>query len=516
MTVVDTNMGRVEGFERNGVLQFRGIRYANPPVGDLRWQPPQPCQPWTGVRPAISFGPVAPQGPSPVSSIFGIADFGGKHPDISEDCLSLNVYAPARGAEHSPVMVWIHGGSFIGGSNRNVWYNGTSFAQKGVVVVTINYRLGAFGFLDLGDEEPGASNRGLLDQVAALEWVHKNIAAFGGDPANVTIFGNSAGAMCIGSLLTLPAASGLFQRAILQSGAAATFQSRHQAADVTASMTAALGSRDYLRIATWEQVVRAQGEVFIEMAGRGDGLPFMPVVDDAVLPHAPIEAISKGAAAQVRLLMGTNSDEATLFLALALSGADLSKEFVIHRLDQTSGGAGRELYDAYRSVLGASAEPKDVWVAVETDRGFRAPAIQLAAAQARQTRDVWMYLFTHESPALDGMLKSCHGLEIPFAWNTLTSDSDGFTGRGPGAQGLADEMHSAWVAFAASGDPGWDRYEEGRRATRVFGRGTGTVDDPIGARRALWRYEAPGGTPEPTVTKSRKGRRRATPHAGSS
>lgn len=496
MTVVETRYGRVEGIERGGVLQFRGIPFAAPPVGDRRWRPPQPPEPWTGVRPAASFGPVAPQVPSPVSSVFGIAE----RPEVGEaDCLNLNVFTPGMGGEPRPVLVWIHGGAFVGGSNRNAWYNGTSFARHGVVVVTVNYRLGALGFLHLGDDEPGSSNRGLLDQVAALEWVRDNIRAFGGDPGNVTVFGESAGGMSVGSLLGTPAASGLFHGAIPQSGAASTFNSVERAAAVTERLIAKLGGRDVLRTAPWERLLAAQGEVVVDMARDGaDGLPFMPVVDGTVLPRPPLQTIAAGEA-PVRLMTGTNRDEMTLFLLTAPGAGDLTEEAAVRRLDRTTRGAGRALFDAYRPVLGAGATPKDVWVAAESDRMFRMPAIHLAAAQARHTPEVWMYLFTWESPALDGAFQSAHALEIPFVWNSLTPGSEGFTGGGPAAQALADEMHAAWIAFAASGDPGWDHYEEGRRATRVFGPGGGVVDDPMRARRELWSAAPADGRPAPAL-----------------
>jgi para-nitrobenzyl esterase len=499
MTVAETRWGRVEGVERAGVLQFLGVPYAAPPVGTRRWAAPEPPEPWTGVRPATAFGPVAPQAPSPVSSLFGIAELGTPGgPEISEDCLHLNVYTPSADAGRRPVMVWIHGGAFTGGSNRSAWYDGSSFARQGVVVVVINYRLGALGFLRLGDRERGSANRGLLDQVAALEWVRDNIDAFGGDPARVTLFGESAGAMSIGALLGIPAAAGLFQGAVLQSGAAATFGSLERASQVTDRLAAVVGGVDALRAADWERLLAAQGELAVELAREGVGLPFMPVVDGTVLPEPPTQAVTAGGA-RARLMIGTNRDEMALFLAVAPGAGQLSEEGAVRRLDQTTGGAGRALYDAYRTLLGGDVRPAEVWVAAETDRTFRAPAIQLASDQARRTSEVWMYLFTWLSPALGGSLGSCHALEIPFAWNSLIPQSEGFTGAGPEAEALAREMHAAWVAFATSGDPGWAGYKEGRRATRVFGPGSGTVDDPMQARRELWRPAPAAGLPEPAL-----------------
>ena len=481
MTVVETRYGKVEGIERDGVLQFRGLPFAASPVGELRWRPPQAPEPWTGVRAAHRFGPIAPQGESPIV-LFPRPEAR----EVDEDgCLTLNVYTAGVDGDPRPVMVWIHGGGFTSGSAWSPWYDGSSFARHGVVVVTIQYRLGALGFLHLPDRLPGAPNRGLLDQVAALEWVRDNIASFGGDPGNVTVFGESAGGMSVGCLLGMPSASGLFHKAIAQSGAASTVSDPARGAEVAELLVSRLGGVDALRAAPWQRILDAQGEVMAELAGGAGGLTFMPVVDGTVLPRVPLETVAAGAAAPVKLLTGTNRHEMTLFLYRDPT-EDLDEETVVRRLERTNPGAGLDRYEAYRRDMGSDARPRDVWVAVETDRTFRIPAVRLASAQSRHTPDTWMYLFTWESPALDGVLGSTHALEIPFVWNALSAGADAFTGSGPEAQALADEMHAAWIAFATTGDPGWDRYDADRRATRVFGPGAGTVDDPMGATRELW------------------------------
>ncbi len=476
MTVVETCHGSVRGVQKGGVLQFRGLPFAAPPVGELRWRAPQPPAPWSGVRDGAEFGHVAPQPPPQITLL-------PRPPDLqsSEDCLTLNVFTPGTGAGRRPVMVWIHGGAFTAGSGRNAWYNGSSFARHGVVVVTINYRLGALGFLRL----PDGSNRGLLDQALALGWVKENIAAFGGDPDNVTVFGESAGGMSVGALMGMPGAAGLFRKAVLQSGAASNAMTPERAADVAERMCAKLGGLEGLRAAPAERIVEAQTEVVAE-SGPDMRLPFQPVVDGTVLPEPPVEAVRGGSAASVRLLTGTNRDEFTLFLAGMPGGRELTDDRLVRRLERQHPGDGRAIYDGYRALLGARATPPDIWTAIETDRVFRVPAIRLAEAAARHSADVWMYLFTWTSPAFDGALGSCHALEIPFVWNSLLEGTRGFTGGGREAEALAAEMHRAWIAFAEAGDPGWERYEPARRATRIFGPGGGLANDPEAERRALW------------------------------
>jgi para-nitrobenzyl esterase len=484
MAVVETQYGRVEGLERSGVHQFRGIPFAAPPTGTRRWRAPQPPEPWVGLRDATEFGPTAPQPANRLTLITRSQPL-----PAAEDCLTLNAFTPDPGGDPRPVMVWIHGGGFTAGSGRDAWYNGASFARRGVVVVTLNYRLGALGFLRL-EALPGSANCGLLDQVAALRWVRENIAAFGGDPGNVTAVGESAGGMSVGAMLGMPAAAGLFQRAIPQSGAASAVHTEATADDVAARMLARLGGLDGLLGAPADRIVETQIEVAAEMGPRF--LAFRPTCDGVTLPRQPLDAVRDGSAASVALLTGTNRDEMTLFLAGSPDFWEADEERVVRRLEGVLPGRGRDVYDGYRSLLSPAARPSDVWVAAETDRVFRVPAIRLAEAMAAHGRDLWMYLFTWESPVMDGALRSCHALEIPFVWNCLTlPGTEPFTGAGPQADALAAEMHGSWVAFAEAGDPGWPRYDPERRVTRLFGPGPPLEEDPQDARRRLWdRFDA--------------------------
>lgn len=486
-TIVDTRDGKLEGAERDGVHVFKGIPYAAAPVGPRRFAPPGPPQPWDGVRPATSFGANSPQG------AFNLEKFlGGSERPASEDCLFLNVWTPGVDDARRPVMVWIHGGAFTSGSGGVPWYHGTKFARRGTVVVTLNYRLGPFGFLHLGDlggeAFAGSGNAGILDQVAALEWVRDNIAAFGGDPDNVTVFGESAGAMSIGTLIGLPAAKGLFRRAILQSGAASMTRSADDASEIAERFLHHAGIRvDDIRDVPTERVVAAGTEVLKERAAAG-ALPFQPVVDGVTLPRPPLDAVADGSARDVAVVIGTTRDEWNLFALMDPRMQGLDDVALTARAAQLFGDhdGARAAIDTYRRRLGG-APAGAVLNAMITDAYFRVPAIRLAEVQLAAGGDAWVYLFTWATPAFGGALGSCHALDIPFVFDAL--DKAGvelLTGGAAAPQSLADAMHGSWTAFAATGDPGWPRYDTDRRATMVFDVESSVVDDPMGDERRLW------------------------------
>jgi para-nitrobenzyl esterase len=496
--IVETRSGKVQGTEAKGVLVFKGIPFAKPPVGDLRWMPPQREEPWHDVRDATAFSDESAQAPFPMAALFG-----GEQPRNSEDSLYLNVWTPAADGAKRPVMVWVHGGAFMNGSGSTPWYDGTKFATHGdVVVVTLNYRLASFGFLHLadlfGDEFAGSGNAGILDQVAALEWVRENIEAFGGDPANVTVFGESAGGGSVGTLLGLPSARGLFRAAVPQSGAASWWSTRERATTVARRVIDALGVEPgdvaALRAKTTEEILAAQAVAGLGMGGDNDsriGLPFQPVVDGTVLPEPPLDAIAKGNAAGVRVLVGTNRHEMTLFHLMDQSLAQIDAAGLSKRA-QTWVPADRvqALVDGY--LANHAGEPlPEVWTDLSTDAVFRIPAIRLAEAQAAHG-PVWMYLFTWETPVFGG-LRSTHALEIPFVFDNL--DAPGiamFTGDSPERQQIADAMHAAWIGLASRGEPthpglpDWPQYETSRRATMRFDATCELLEDPGGADRRLW------------------------------
>jgi len=488
MTIAATRSGKVEGVERDGVLVFGGIPFAAPPVGPRRFLPPAREDAWDGVRDATRFSPEIAQVELPVARVLG-----SNPGESSEDGLYLNVWTPACDDARRPVMVWIHGGAYIFGSGSVSWYDGTQFARHGdVVVVTVNYRLGPLGFLHLADAFgpalAGSGNAGILDQIAALEWVQESIVAFGGNPDDVTIFGESAGANSVGTLLGLPAARGLFHKAIAQSGAGAWVAARERAAAITDLVLEKLPERprdiEALQALPVETLFAAQPGTGIAAGGTGAGLTWQPVIDGDVLTQAPLDAVTAGHAAGVHLLTGTNEHEVTLFQVLAPNLADLDDEGVLQLLSAVTDRPA-PLLAAYRELM-PDASSRDVWQALATDAAFRMPAVRLASAQHAHSR-AWMYRFTWETPVFGGALRSTHALEIPFVFDNLHQPgAEQFTGTGPERAAIAGAMHRAWIDFARTGDPGWPEYDPTRRTTQRFGAVSDVVDDPDAAQRMAW------------------------------
>lgn len=497
---VKTRQGALRGALVDGVYTWMGVPYAAPPFGSRRFLPPQPVAPWSGVRDALSLGAEPFQlRPDPQTQAL-VPD-----PAVpGEDCLNLNIWSPSPGSSGLPVLVWIPGGMFEVCSGAS--YDGSGFARDGVVCVTINYRVGVDGFLYLGD---GTANLGLLDQLAALAWVRDNIAAFGGDPENVTVFGESAGAMSIGTLLSMPRAEGLFRRAIAQSGAAHQVQSAASALRIGQRLAERLGvpaSRAAIAAVPIDRLLTAQAELKAEITAHPDPerwgqevvtslLPWQPVIDGEVVPAAPIRRIAAGAGAQIDVLVGSNTEDWKLFLVasgqlLQVNETTLRGPVAEHgHLSLLSYGLPVEqALAAYRAAY-PGASPGELLAAVQTDWWCRIPAIRLAEAHAASAAATFMYEFGWPSPAFGGLLGSCHALEIPFVFDTLDKGLNQMVGPllGPTPpQPLAATVHAAWVAFARCGDPGWPRYEPSRRATMRFGTPSQVVDDPRAMERALW------------------------------
>ncbi len=498
MTVVDTRFGKIKGQEQEGILAFKGIPYAAPPVGELRWLPPQDPWPWAGVIDGSEYGKWAPQNRSDMVAIMG-ADLG----EQDEACLSLNIWTPAVDFASRPVMVWIHGGGFtIGASSQGV-YEGRELSRHGdVVVVTINYRLGLLGFANLneatGGRIPATGNEGLLDQVKALEWVRDNIAFFGGDPNNVTLFGESAGGMSIGALLGLPVAQGLFHKAIPQSGACHTVAPKSSGALVgEAIMKFTELDAQGLMAANRDDLLRAQrriegGKVEGYPLSKIGSLPFRPVIDGKVLSDLPIETVRKGGVAQVPIMAGSTLDEWQLFGALQPAITKLDAETMAKRLGYLVDSVYvPDLVSAYKEALvlrGIEPTPPQIFIAIQTDRIFRMPALRLLEAQQPHNSQVYSYLFDWQSPAAKGVMKSCHAVELAYVFGTHKKKGAAkFYGEGPAADALAKHTMDAWVAFARDGRPGWDAYDKEHRTTQIFGEHCHRESAPYEIERQAWK-----------------------------
>ena len=494
--VVETAQGRLRGVWRGDLWSFSGVPYGRAPTGTLRWRPPLPPEPWDVIRDASTFGAIAPQSAS-VPGITSPSDPDASEPQ-SEDCLFLNVWTPdLEPAAERPVLVFIHGGGFTSGSGSVFLYRGGNLVRNGnAVVVTINYRLGALGFLghrQLGDPDGLIGNWGLQDQVAALEWVRANIGAFGGDPGNVTIFGESAGGFSVAALLGCPAARGLFRRAIVQSGGVHVHdvaEAERAATRLASLLGVAACDRASLEKIPASELVAATEELGRRRPDPGLlPLPFLPTVDGTFLPTNPLTAVAGGSAAGVDLVIGTNRDELTLF-GLGNPALFAMDEPGLERwvANAVPGVPPLDVIGAYREARrarGERVEVNDVWVAAGTDIVFRWPSLQLAAAQRANGAPTYVYLFDWESPAFDGLLGSCHALELPFVFGAVQIPVvQMFSGGGPAAETLSSQMQMAWLRFAAGGDPShegigeWRPWDPGERATMIFGARSGLALAP--------------------------------------
>jgi carboxylesterase type B len=487
--VVETAYGAIRGDVADGIHAFKGIPYAAPPFGANRLRSPQPVAAWSGVRDARTWGAMPPQPPYPPPWDVLIPERG----TVGEDCLNLNVWTPGPGTARRPVMVYIPGGMFEAGSGAT--YDGSHFARLGVVCVTINYRIGAEGFLYLPD---GDANLGLRDQLAALEWVGENIAAFGGDPGNVTVFGQSAGAMSIGTLLSMPRAEGLFRRAIVQSGGAHQVMPPEAARMVAARLAERLGvapTREAMAAVPVDRLLQAQQELKADLMAHPDPrrwgdevvasmLPWQPVVDGDIVPARPIDRIAAGAGTDVDLMVGATADEWNFFLVPGGAIDRISAE----ALAGAVAACGLPVEAALASYRAArpGAGPGELLGAVQSDRCFRIPAIRLADAHVSDAAATYMYEFAWRSPQFHGRLGACHGMEIGFLFYQPGDETEPLTG--PGApRALADQMRAAWVGFARRGNPGWPKYDLTHRATMRFDTRSEVVNDPRSRERLLWK-----------------------------
>jgi para-nitrobenzyl esterase len=436
---IDAPCGILEGHREGDVHIFKGVPFGRA----ARFRTAERIAPWAGLREAHRSAAIAPQNPNALDAFIGDTPAAQ-----DEDCLNLNIYSPGVEGPARPVMVWIHGGAFVTGSGCFKLYDGRYLAAHGVVVVTINYRLGALGFL----RHAGATgSEGVSDQVLALEWVRDNIAAFGGDPRNVTIFGESAGAMSVACLLVAPSARGLFHKAILQSGAGHIARDPEHAERTAASFLRHLGGDPFKADA--EAILKAQAAVIDEVDNHRDpnrlgSMPFQPCTDGNVVSRRPIEAIRAGAAAGIPVLCGTTTEEWKLWTAL-------DAKFHTMDVERLERWATRMFGDHAPALLQTEAggSPYERYVAIQTDRAFREPALRLMAAQGGYAT-VYDYVFDWRSPLFDGAFGACHALELAYVFGThKTPKADAFFGSGAEADALATATTHAWAAFAKTGRP---------------------------------------------------------------
>ena len=469
---------RLRGRREAGLTVFRGVRYAEPPVGALRFGAPAPAARWTGVRDAVSFGPPPPQA--------GL--FGNDPTDAGDDWLTLNVWSPDPGVGVGlPVLVWIPGGAYAIGTSSLPEYDGARLAGGGAVVVTVNYRLGVEGFLQIAG---APANRGLLDQIAALQWVRDNIRHFGGDPDQVTVFGESAGGGSVAALLAMPPAAGLFRRAIVQS-MPGTFFSSALADDLAAAIAAEVGRQPTateLASVPPAQLPAVAGQVSAKITAWADRwgpiayrpILFAPVVDGEVLPQTPWAALSAGVGKDVDLLVGHTRDEHRLFSLI---------DGVLGQVDDDRAAAALTALapdpHRYRSAYPA-ASAETLYELVNGDWLFRMPSLRLAEAH---TGNTFLYELVWPAPGLGGMLGACHGLDVPLVFGNLSSGSPAMLiGDNPSdAEPLSAQMRSAWPSFAASGSPGWPAFTNQDRLTRLFGGHPELAPYPEQTSRMLWQ-----------------------------
>ncbi|MEC3918666.1 carboxylesterase/lipase family protein [Nocardia sp. CDC160] len=484
---IRTAAGVVRGSWESAVVVFRGIRYAEPPIGPRRFLAPIPVRPWDGVRDAREFGPPVPQ-----SSNLGLvmSSVSGDVEDGSEDCLTLNVWSPDLGGANLPVMVWIQGGTYLENNTANPHCDGATLARAAVVVVSMNYRVGMDGF---GRITGAPDNRGILDQIAALEWVQHNIAAFGGDPANVTVFGQSAGAASIAALLVMPKAAGLFRRAISQSMPGTYFTPRLADA-ISTTIAAQLGVRatvsDLARLppralTDATTAVIAKLPEFVDIWGPMalTPTPFSPIVDGDVLPCAPWTGVSNGAAHAVDLLIGHTRDEFRLYTSQP--GNQPTPEQVAVAFDHL--GPGTDGERAYRTAY-PDATPSQRFEILNSDWLFRMPSLHLADAAYVGGGPVWFYELAWSFNAEQG---ASHCLDFLLLFGTLSPDEvRAHRSAHPTAADeiphVAKRIRADWVSFATTGKPGWAPYDSRTRVTRVYDAEAVTRPYPEQASRRIW------------------------------
>ncbi|MDB5442289.1 MAG: Carboxylesterase, type [Phenylobacterium sp.] len=492
--VAQTSNGPVRGHQEDGLEVFKGLRYGAPPVGLARFKPPSLPRPWTEPAEAVAYGaPAIQSGLAPGERRSSPGDPPAPdEPASSEDCLFLNVWTPGLDAAKRPVMVWLHGGGFANGSGGAAMYDGGNLARQGdAVLVTVNHRLNVFGYLHLGEvfgsEYAQSGVAGMLDIVQALEWVRDNIAAFGGDPANVTIFGESGGGWKVSLLMAMPAARGLFAKAIIQSGPGLTAKPKSEADDIARQLLADLGVSTPQALAALPTELISSASV--KLPGEVMRL-YTPTLDGAVIPRHPFEPDASALNADVPLLIGTNKDENTLFLFSHPKFGSFTEEDIAKQAKAAVGDRAEALVAALRRAYPDYSDTH-IYAAVGTATGMWGNSVTLAERKAAQvSAPAYMYLLTWETPVAKGRLKSPHAVEIPLVFDNVERARN-FVGRGDEPQTVARQMSAAWLAFARTGDPNaaglpaWPAYDAERRATMIFDLESRVETDPLAEVRKV-------------------------------
>jgi len=497
---VSTTCGKVHGTLQDKVHAFKGVPYAASTAGENRFMPPKKREPWTGVRDCVELGLRSPQLSGSFHGVvppeFEVMD---RNEPMGEDCLVLNIWTSGVGAGKRPVMVWLHGGGYTSGSGGFICYDGTNLAKKhDVVLVTVNHRLTCFGYLYLagvgGEKYADSGNVGNLDIVVALEWIRDNIAAFGGDPGNVTIFGQSGGAGKVSCLMAMPAAKGLFHRAIVESGAAVKGMSRDAANKSTEMYLAKLNLKpsDVGRLQTLSIDELLAPTASAAPVPGVPGMAFGPVVDGRSLPANPFDPVAPEMSANIPLLIGTVETEVTFFPNQILDPIDDANFHA--RVKQLLRTASDEQVDkliaAYRAGRPGQSNT-DIYLALASDATFRGGVVTEAERKADQGKaPVYQYYFTWRSPVRDGKLRSFHTIEIPLVFENVDT-AKSMVGSGQDAYALADKISSAWVAFARTGHPNaklvphWEPFDTKKRAVMVIHNEWKLVNDPHGEEQRL-------------------------------
>lgn len=500
--IVDTTTGKVRGALLDGVHSFKGIPYGANTGGKNRWLPPQAVTPWTGVRDALDYGPRAPQNERPAKEphLAWIRDTRA----YSEDCLVLNVFTPGLGnqgdSRKRPVLVYIHGGGFVSGASSAPGLDGHNFARAGdVVLVSLNHRLNVFGHLSLAGSRDtryaDAGNVGMLDVIAALNWVRQNIAQFGGDPANVSISGQSGGASKVAVLMAMPQAKGLFHKAIIQSASSLLRMATPEAAARNTQHLLTQLSIDPKNINALLDVPAAtllQAMAKGVAAGRVDN--YRPVVDGRALPTHPFDPVAPALTADIPLMIGSCEDEMTFPYSQAMENFSYDETQALARVRnfvQVDEAKARELMSLYKAGR-PNATPSDLWIAISTDHQYRRNGIRASELKAELHKagnaPSWHYLFTWKTPVLNGLLKSPHTICIPFSFGNVDIAA-GLTGTGKDRYALQVGMMGAWHAFMRTGDPNhhgiprWMPYNLAERPTMIWDTACRLVNDPAREER---------------------------------